>query len=198
MIGFSYSRKRRFLLTIHGIALPTLFCLSTCLLFSSCNSRSSSGPTTTVTDSGGVMIAENRGSVPDDGGGWSLAVEPFLSIGTVEGDDVYQFFGIAGVHRFRDGRIGVVDSGSREVRVFDSDGAHLQTFGQQGGGPQEFEMPALAGTVGDTLIVVDRAHHRITLIHPDEGFVGLARVSDEVGGFLNPAGSFSDGQTVYG
>jgi hypothetical protein len=28
--------------------------------------------------------------------------------------------------------------------------------------------------------------------------VGLARVADEVGGFLNPAGSFASGQTVYG
>ena len=179
------------------ILLPILFTFAVVSL-SSCTAKDSGGPTTTVTDSAGVSTVENEGSVPADGGGWSLSPEPSLSIGTVEGDDFYQFFGIAGIHRFRDGRIGVVDSGSRQIRIFREDGTHLRSYGQQGGGPDEFEMPALAGTVGDTLIIVDRAHHRITLIHPDEGFVGLARVSDEVGGFLNPAGSFADGQAVYG
>jgi hypothetical protein len=152
----------------------------------------------THTDSAGVIIVNNVGLPPVDAGGWKVDDAPSLAIGTIEGDQVYQFFGLAGFHRFADGRIGVVDSGSREVRIYSDDGVHLESFGQRGGGPEEFEMPVLAGTVGDTLIVVDRAHHRLTFLHPDEGFVGLARVSDEVGGYLNPAGSFANGQTVYG
>jgi hypothetical protein len=144
------------------------------------------------------MIVENTGPAPADGGGWALSEEPSLSIGTVEGDPDYQFFGVAGAHRFRDGRIAVVNSSSREVRIYDADGAHLRSFGQEGAGPQEFGMPILAGSLGDTLIVADRAHHRLSLIDPDQGFVGLARISDEVGGFLNPSGGFSNGQTVYG
>jgi len=168
------------------------------LMATACTSDDSSTNKVLRSDSTGVEIVENSGPAPADGGGWAIASEPSLSIGTVEGEDAYQFYGVAGVHKFKDGRIGMINSSSREVRVFAEDGSHLRSFGQRGAGPEEFEMPALAGNVGDTLIVVDRAHHRITLVHPDEGFVGLARVSDEVGGFLNPAGSFANGQTVYG
>jgi hypothetical protein len=52
--------------------------------------------------------------------------------------------------------------------------------------------------MGDTLFVVDRAHHRLSFVHPDDGIVGLARVSDEVGGYLNPIGTFANGQPVFG
>lgn len=179
-----------------GLSTPLL--LTTLVFTVGCGSQTTSGNSVVAMDSAGVSIVQNTGPAPADGGGWSVAHSPSLSIGTVEGDDVYQFYGVAGVHRFRDGRIGMVNSSSREIRIFAEDGTHLRSFGQRGEGPEEFEMPALAGSVGDTLIVVDRAHHRITFVHPDQGFVGLARVSDEVGGFLNPAGSFANGQTVYG
>ena len=92
----------------------------------------------------------------------------------------------------------MVNTGTHEVRFYGAGGEFLRSFGQRGGGPEEFENPVMAGAVGDTIIVVDRGHHRLTFVHPDGGFVGLARVSDEVGGFLNPAGAFANGQTVYG
>jgi hypothetical protein len=179
---------------------PHLLLLLAFLSFSTsaCNPDASSGSTVTRTDSAGVDIVENSGPPPADGGGWAVSSEPSLSIGTVEGEDVYQFFGVAGVHRFSDGRIGTADFGSRTVRIYAASGAHLQSFGQQGAGPEEFEMPILAGAIGDTLVVADRAHHRLSLVHPDLGFVGLARISDEVGGYLNPSGGFANGQTVYG
>jgi len=162
------------------------------------NCASNSNPDVTVTDSAGVLIVENHGPVPENGSGWILSSEPTLTIGTIEGDPDYQFYGISGVRRLSGGRIGVVNTGSQEVRFYGAGGEFLRTFGQRGGGPEEFENPVLAGVVGDTIIVVDRAHHRLTFVHPDEGFVGLARVSDEVGGFLNPSGAFANGQTVYG
>ena len=186
--------SRSFSTASHALLSGVLLALMT----SACTSDDSNPSTVLRSDSAGVEIVENSGPLPAEGGGWAVATEPSLSIGTVEGENVYQFYGVAGIHRFRDGRIGMVNSSSQEVRIFAANGTYLRSFGQRGAGPEEFEMPALAGTVGDTLIVVDRAHHRITLVHPDEGFVGLARVSDDVGGFLNPAGSFANGQTVYG
>jgi hypothetical protein len=156
------------------------------------------GVRTAQRDSAGVVIIENEGSLPSDGGGWSVALEPLLSIGAVEGGETYQLFGVAGVHRFDDGRIGVVSAGSREVRIYGAEGAFLASFGRQGGGPEEFEAPALAGAIGGTLLVVDRAQHRIAYVHPDRGFVGLVRVADDVGGFLNPAGTFANGESVFG
>jgi hypothetical protein len=123
---------------------------------------------------------------------------PLLSIGSVEGEEPVQLYGVAGGHRLSDGRIAVVNAGSREVRIFARDGTHLVSYGRPGAGPEEFEAPVLAGTVDDTLLVVDRAQHRISYVHPDLGFARLARVSDEVGGYLNPAGTFGNGETVFG
>jgi len=175
------------------IAVVSLFLSST-----ACSPDGPSSNLVTRTDSAGVTIVHNSGPRPADDGGWNVGTEPTLSIGILEGEDAYQFFGVAGTHRFSDGRLGVVNAGTREVRIYGQDGTHLRTFGQQGAGPEEFEAPILAGSMGDTLIVVDRAHHRLTLVHPDQGFVGLVRISDDVGGYLNPSGSFANGQSVYG
>ncbi len=168
------------------------------LLEVGCQSDSGEAAGPVVQDSAGVLIVLNTGPIPEVAPGWALSPKPTLSIGSVDGDEALQFFGIAGAHRLSGGRIGVVNAGSRDVRFYDADGRHLATMGQRGGGPEEFEMPALAGAIGDTLLVVDRAHHRLTFVHPDEGFLGLARVSDEVGGFLNPVGTLAGGQSVFG
>ncbi len=149
-------------------------------------------------DSAGLKIVENASPAPASDGAWRVAPEPSLVIGSVQGDPSYQFFGIAGAHRMADGRVAVVDAGSFEVRIFDANGTFLQAYGRRGAGPEEFGMPALAGTISDTLVIVDRAHHRLTFLHPDAGFVRLARVDDEVGGFLNPSGMFRNGHAVFG
>jgi hypothetical protein len=190
----SHSAGREILMGIRAL----LATVTVSLFTTACTSDAQLGNMATKTDSAGVVVVENTGPAPADGGGWSVGTEPILTIGTVEGEEAYQFFDVAGVHRFRDGRIGVVNSSSQEVRVFAADGTFLRSFGQRGAGPEEFEMPVMAGSMGDTLIVVDRAHHRLTFVHPDQGFVGLARVSDDVGGYLNPSGSFADGRSVYG
>jgi len=163
-----------------------------------CSSDAAERPQVTMRDSAGVVIVENRSLWNGEGGGWSIAAEPSLSIGTVQGEDAYQLFGVAGAHRFPDGRIVVANAGSREVRVFSPDGTHLRSFGRRGAGPEEFEMPVLVGAVGDTLLVVDAPQHRLTLVHPDQGFVGVVRVSDDVGGWLYPSGTFGNGQVVFG
>lgn len=152
-------------------------------------------PSFSTTDSAGVVIVQNRGDLAP---GRLLAEAPSLVIGTADGDENDQLFQVAGIRRLSDGRIGVVNAGTHQVRFYLPDGTFQTGYGRRGGGPEEFQMPALAGSVGDTLIVVDRAHHRLSFVHPDQGIVGLARVSDEVGGFLNPVGSFRNGQTVFG
>jgi len=152
----------------------------------------------TMTDSAGVTIVENRGSAPLNGGGWGIASEPDVAIGAVEGDTAYQFFGISGAHRTADGRYVVVNAGSRNVRVYDAQGVFVRSFGGRGGGPEEFEMPVLAGVSHDTLIVVDQAHHRLSMVHPDAGIVRVARVADDVGAFLNPVGAFGNGDVAFG
>jgi hypothetical protein len=168
------------------------------ILSAACQSDAPRAPRVEVRDSAGVEIVLNLGPITEVPSGWALTPEPILSLGSVEGDEAFQFFGVAGAHRYTDGRIGMVNAGSRDVRFYDAEGRHLVTMGRQGGGPQEFQAPVLAGAIGDTLIVVDRAHHRMTFVHPGEGFVGLVRVSDEVGGYLNPVGMLTGGRIVFG
>ena len=163
-----------------------------------CSDRAGDSAGALFVDSAGVTIVQNLGLAPAEPTEWTVSADPVLTIGSIEGPEELQFSGIAGGHRLSDGRIGVVNAGSRDVRFFGPDGEHLLTVGKRGGGPEEFENPVLAGSKGDTLIIVDRAHHRLTLLHPEAGFVGLERVSDEVGGFLNPAGTFANGQSVFG
>jgi len=176
------------------LALPPLVALLSALLTGTSCTR---GTEATFRDSAGVVIVENPGS-PRDVRGWSIASEPHLTIGTVEGDSSYQLYGVAGAHRTVEGHIALVNAGSWELRIYDARGGFLRSFGRRGGGPEEFGMPVLAGAVSDTLVVVDRAQHRVAMVHPEAGFVRLARVDDEVGGYLNPSGTLSNGQVVFG
>lgn len=177
-----------------------LACLSSSLLvtavasYTACTRQSPSS----VRDSSGVVIVDNRVSASFGAAEWSIAPAPDLVIGSAEGDSSYQLFGVAGAHRTADGHIVLVNAGSWEVRVYDDQGAFVRSFGRRGGGPDEFGMPVLGGTVADTLVVVDRAQHRLALVHHRAGFVRLTRVADDVGGFLNPAGTFGNGQVVFG
>jgi hypothetical protein len=181
-----------------SLEAPVLGFVTVLLWGLGCGGDSREVATVELRDSAGVEVILNVGPITHVPAIWAVGSGPILSIGSAEGDDAYQLLGVAGAYRLSDGRIGVVNAGSRDVRFYSAEGVHLATMGKRGGGPEEFEMPALAGSIGDTLIVVDRAHHRLTFVHPDAGFVRLARVSDEVGGFLNPLGSLAGGRSVFG
>ena len=86
--------------TLHPRRFSLLFLVSILAM----NCTSNPGPSVTVTDSAGVLIVQNHGPVPEDGGGWAVSPEPTLTIGTVEGDPAYQFYGISGVKRLSGGR----------------------------------------------------------------------------------------------
>jgi hypothetical protein len=164
-----------------------------------CEAPDASGPTVEERDSAGVTIVENSGEVGPDGGGWWVDPDPFLSVGTFQGDSVYQLYQVQGATRLRDGRIVVANAGSGEVRVFDEDGRFLASHGRKGEGPGEFQRPALAGVLGsDTLIVVDADLRRISLLQPEPGFLESVRLSDDAGGGGFPQGVFADGKVVLG
>jgi len=125
--------------------------------------------------------------------------EPTLSIGTFQGDSIYQLFQVEGAKRLQDGRIAVANSGSGEIRIFDGEGRFLVAHGRKGEGPGEFERPALVGVLsGDTLVVVDNQLRRISLVHPEEGFLESIRISDDLGGGAYPRGMLADRTVVMG
>ncbi len=169
------------------------------LISAGCSPRQESGVTTSARDSAGITIVENSGELPPDGGGWIVGDEPTLSIGTFQGDSVYSLFQVQGALRLEDGRIALANAGSGEIRIYDSQGGFAGSYGRKGEGPGEFQRPGLVGILeGDTLVIVDSQLRRISLIHPDEGFVGSTRLSDDLGGGGFPQGMFDDGGIVMG
>ena len=169
------------------------------VLTAACGADRSSRPVATVRDSAGIVIVENSGSVAEVGGTWSIAPEPETEIGTVQDDPHYQLFRVAGATRLSDGRIAVGNGGSQEIRIFDSEGAFLAAFGGRGEGPEEFSRLQLMGAMAnDTLVVMDAALRRISLLHPDGGFGPQARISDDVASYILPQGLFADGTILTG
>jgi len=166
-------------------------------LLTACGEDAPPGPTFSTRDSAGVVIAENLGDPPADGGGWSLAAEPSLRIGTMDGDEAYLLFRVWGATRLSDGRVAVANNRAPDIRVFSPTGEHLRTFGRRGEGPGEFDSPVLMGTLpGDTLVVVDRSLRRVALFHPDEGFIRGATATTDIPGYLLTSGMFSSGSVV--
>jgi hypothetical protein len=92
---------------------------------------------------------------------WALEEE--LRIGTQEGGGPDVFGAIGGVFVDGAGRIHVIESQAREVRVFGQDGAPVRVIGREGAGPGEFRSPG--GVFWDdagSMWVPDAANARYT------------------------------------
>lgn len=164
-----------------------------------CDSPSAPGLQTETRDSAGITIVENFGELGSEVAAWTVGPDPLLSIGSFEGDSLYQLFQVRGAARLDDGRLVVVNAGSGEVRIYDQDGQYLLSHGRKGEGPGEFESPALAGVLGpDTLVIIDTQLRRISLVQAGVGFLRSARLEDEIGGGAYPQGIFADRTVLLG
>jgi len=184
---------------IRMFAVSALFFLGA----AGCEQGAEMGVRTERRDSAGVVIVENSGEIGPDGGGWRVSPDPLLSIGTFQGDSLQQLYQVQGAARLGDGRIAIANAGSGAIRFYDGQGRYLSGVGRKGEGPGEFQQPVLAGVLpggpsGDTLVVVDTQLRRISLVHPDAGFLGSIRISEDVGGGAFPQGMFADGAVVLG
>ncbi len=92
-----------------------------------------------------------------DAGTWRLVEE--LRLGNVMGDGPEGFGDIQDIAVDPPGHIYVLDAGSKEVRVFDRDGAYLRTMARDGEGPGEIEYGRFANL-------------RITWRAPDQLWIG--------------------------
>lgn len=132
-----------------------------------CRGEGADGPWAgSITDSAGITVVAN----PEEGL-WSPEEVPRaiqeLAIGAAEGAEELQFGRIGGLDVDDDGTIYVLDQQAQEVRVFDSAGTHLRTFGRRGSGPGELS-PGAAGVFlgpGDTVLVSDVMLQRVTRFH---------------------------------
>ena len=131
------------------------------LLLAACSEAGTPPPSVpTVTDSAGVRIVTNA---PEDLVYAELAGTPQLSIGEVTGPDELLFGRIASVSRDSAGNIIVADRQAFEVRVFDPQGRHVASFGQEGEGPGDFDRLDASWPLEDgTLLAMDDRLGRIS------------------------------------
>lgn len=122
-----------------------------------------------VRDSAGIRIVENVAPATGGDGRWAMVdAVPTLEIGKVEGAAPYLFTDVVDAFQTPAGEIVVADQsrlndGTREIRVFDSAGVHVRTFGGKGEGPGEFRAEPVIGFVPpDTVVAWDYRLRRLT------------------------------------
>ena len=124
--------------------------------------------------SAGIRIVENANPPESSRLDWRLGPEPLVSIGKVDGEDPYLFTRIFGATMLSDGRIVIGDAGTMELRVFDQQGNHLETWGGEGQGPGEFsggQLWGLAPLPGDSIIILQYGFAELTVFGPDGEFL---------------------------
>jgi hypothetical protein len=135
---------------------------------SACSRGDAADAASVVRDSAGVAIVESARAAWEEGEGWTVAAEPELEIGVVEGAAAYQLDQVSGALRLSDGRVVVADAGAGEVRWFGADGRHLLTAGRKGDGPGEFQgIGRVDLLAGDSVAVWDARAVRLTVFGPD-------------------------------
>lgn len=160
------------------LLIPSLFAFA--VVFAACDGPSSSGPSVTMVarDSAGIRIVENTIPESDSTNTCRVSGEPTLEIGVASGNPPQELHRAFDGARLSDGRIAIVNQGSREVRVFGPDGSHVVTFGREGDGPGEFQRPyRLWRLPGDSILVFDTNHQRFSRFDGTGGFVGSATLS---------------------
>jgi hypothetical protein len=70
---------------------------------------------------------------------WTVESTPSLVLGGIEEDSL--FGRVSAALRLPDGRIVAADERGAHLRIFATDGTFLNTWGRQGAGPGEFQMP---------------------------------------------------------
>jgi hypothetical protein len=149
----------------------------------------------TIADSVGVQIVTSTGPSWEESEGWVIDSQPLLDIGGSDADPHYDLFRVSGVTRLSDGRLAVLNSGTSEVRYYDSTGTWLSSSGRKGQGPGEFESAGILYRLpGDTLFIYDYDPHRLTKLDPNGSFVtSISLVETNGGRQIIPFGRFADG-----
>lgn len=141
-----------------------VFALAGLIATAACDSAEIHILHTLHTDSAGIPIATAVEPLwgPDEG--WTVADEPLVEIGTVDGPLEYQFSEVVAAARLSNGDIVVADRGASELRSYAAAGNFQWSAGRFGQGPGEFESLDFLGTVaGDSLVTYDEGLQRAQL-----------------------------------
>ncbi|MDE2678688.1 MAG: hypothetical protein OXI76_12380 [Gemmatimonadota bacterium] len=128
-------------------------------------------PQIEIRDSAGIRIIENPRPLEGLRLPWRIGPEPTVSIGERTGEEPYMLYLPSSFFRFPDGRIVVANRGTEEVRVFDSRGTHLATWGGEGDGPAEFGALAdVAPWPGDSVMAWDFGDYGVSIFAADGNY----------------------------
>ena len=140
--------------------------------------ETSSAPVLAVTDSAGIRIVNNA---PEDRVYAELVDVPVLSIGEFSGPSELLFGRIASASRDQAGNFIVADGQALDVRVFDSQGQHVFSFGQKGEGPGDFQSLDAAWALEDgSLLAVDDHLGRISRFDPNGRVIETAAIENNI------------------
>ncbi len=128
------------------------------LLLAACSAGPVPQSAWSVTDSAGVTVL--TGPPPQNELG-VLSEAPLLEISEVDGTPVFR---VESVLPQIDGSFFVLDAGNHRVLLFDQEGTLQASSGQQGDGPGEFQAPSVIALAGDSVLVYDRRHRRVTVL----------------------------------
>ena len=127
-----------------------------------CGGAAPEGDASTVRDSAGIEIVENRRGAWNGGEHWSIDPIPVIEIA---GSPNTPLFNVVGVIRTDDGRTVLANQSSSELLVFDATGNFVTALGKEGDGPGEFrDISDITYCGGDSITVYDRRTLRATVI----------------------------------
>jgi hypothetical protein len=110
-----------------------------------------------------IVVVTERGSRWGD-----ARVEPVLHIGVLDGAEEYVFGDVGGIVLSEEGLLYVLDVQVPAVRVYDTEGRHVRTFGRRGGGPGELAQPTGMGILPDGRVLVsDPRNTRVNVYSAD-------------------------------
>jgi hypothetical protein len=104
---------------------------------------------------------------------WQVDSAPLVVIGREEGEAPYELGVANSAVRLADGRIVVANSGTSELRFFDSTGRALESRGREGDGPGEYRgIMAVYPRSGDSLVVYANGQQRFSVLDDSGTYQG--------------------------
>lgn len=146
--------------------------LLACISLTACDIGERSSASTLVWDSAGIQVVENLHVPEQVAVVWEIDPEPAVRIGTIDGPETEQLFGVRGAVRLSDGRVAVLNAGTQELRYYSADGSHLASVGGRGAGPGEFQAAGrMRRLAEDTIVVWDAARQTQSWFGPEGQFI---------------------------
>ena len=150
-------------------------------------------------DSAGILIVENARPADTAMLDWQIGPEPVVTIGVVEGEGPLMLHRVGDATKLPDGRIVISETSSSELKVFDSTGTYLETWGGKGEGPGEFPSYMLQEVwswPGDSIVAWYSPGWRVSVFDSEGNYArsflgpGVGQASWQVG---RPSSARTDG-----